>query len=1272
MAVKVMDDAGDVERFRREARVLSEMSHPAIVRYVTHGRSETGEHFLVMEWLEGEDLAQRLAKGGLTVEESIAVLQRAAAGLAAAHARGVVHRDVKPSNLLLVDGDARRTKVLDFGIARQTAQTQTVTQSGTLLGTVGYMAPEQARGEPFIDARADVFALGCVLFECLTGRPAFIGRHAVAVLGKVLCEDPPRVSEVRPGLGEELDELVFRLLAKNREDRPADAAEVLRALRGIGGLGGGLPPRSHRAIAGLTDAERKVVSVILSEPTDALSLASDTSNPSSRDAIPPTRDSMAPSLAPESSRAIGWAAEEKARVSDVAKRFGAKLTWLEGGALLMMLSERGTAGDQAMQASGCALSLRRLYPELRIAVATGRAETLGRLPVGPAIDRAAALLHAQRSREGDGGAVLLDDLTGGLLDPRFEVERRGMHIELVGERGELEARRLLLGKATPCVGRKKELALLEATLDEAIADGAPSAVVVVAPPGTGKSRLASELLGRVKALDKAHAVVARADPIAVGSSLGLAQRLVRHAAGIHEAEPAAAQVARLRSYLERLAPRDAVDRLAEFLGELIDAPTDRAASAMLRSARSDPALMREQKRRAFHGWMDAESSSRPLLIVIEDLHWGDLATVTYLDEALRTLEGRPLMVLALGRPELYEQFPRLWEGHQQIRLSGLTPRAADRLARSVLGEGVPAAVVTRIVQLADGNAFYLEELIRRVAEHDLELPETVLAMAESRLDRLEPEARRVLRAASTFGTTLWSGGVASLLGLEAQATEWLEILADRELLVRAPESRFSGEREYQFRHALLRDAAYGTLTNDDRIVAHSLAAEWLEGSGEMSGRVLAEHFEKGGEPARAVPWIVRAAKLSLDGGDVRSAVELAKRGAALGADGEARGLLLVIEAEALGWDAQFDAALEKSRDARALLPEGTEAWWRATTSFVAASTAGGRPEEARPVIDALMSSIPDLDEHPTAAARACSWLVVGLIHLGEGPRAQAFLDRIGATEEGLASAEPVYAAWLYVAVAALALLVAADLGRAGRVARRSIAIMVEAGDSLGEAAAYCWAGAVAWETGLLDETLAAWSRVRELSDAAGGTWLKLYADFYIAAVRIRRGDLAGLDTVLATLCASTDVSAAQLARALTVELYMRKGRIEEALSEARLVAQGGSFVIRPTGEALVARILLAMGRTAEAVEAANRGLAGSSTINPEWLVWLLIARGEALHALGDLDGAREAIRRARDRVNGTAATLDDPAMRHSYLTTVESSVRALGLAREWQESEGAA
>src|SRR5260221_5572751 len=186
VAVKVMDDAADVERFRREVRVLSEMSHPAIVRYVTHGRSETGEHFLVMEWLEGEDLAQRLAKGGLTVEESIAVLQRAAAGLAAAHARGVVHRDVKPSNLLLVDGDARRTKVLDFGIARQTAQTQTVTQSGTLLGTVGYMAPEQARGEPFIDARADVFALGCVLFEGLTGRPAFIGRHAVAVLGKVL------------------------------------------------------------------------------------------------------------------------------------------------------------------------------------------------------------------------------------------------------------------------------------------------------------------------------------------------------------------------------------------------------------------------------------------------------------------------------------------------------------------------------------------------------------------------------------------------------------------------------------------------------------------------------------------------------------------------------------------------------------------------------------------------------------------------------------------------------------------------------------------------------------------------------------------------------------------------------------------------------------------------------------------------------------------------------------------------------------------------------
>ena len=147
------------ERFAREARVLAELSHPAIVRYLAHGIAPNGLPFLAMDWLEGEDLAARLGRSGLAVAESVSLVRRACEGLVAAHGKGVVHRDVKPSNLFLVGGNPGSCKVIDFGVARFEEGARTLTRPGTALGTVGYMAPEQALEARDVDARADVYAL---------------------------------------------------------------------------------------------------------------------------------------------------------------------------------------------------------------------------------------------------------------------------------------------------------------------------------------------------------------------------------------------------------------------------------------------------------------------------------------------------------------------------------------------------------------------------------------------------------------------------------------------------------------------------------------------------------------------------------------------------------------------------------------------------------------------------------------------------------------------------------------------------------------------------------------------------------------------------------------------------------------------------------------------------------------------------------------------------------------------------------------------------------
>ena len=170
VAVKVLQHREHIasERFAREAQVLASLVHPAIVRYVAHGTTLGGEPYLAMEWLDGETLADRLGRGPLGPRATAQLGARVLGALAAAHAHGIVHRDIKPSNLFLPDGDLERAKLLDFGIARR-AHASPLTRPGGMVGTPAYMAPEQLRDGTEVDGRADVFGLGCVLCECLTG-----------------------------------------------------------------------------------------------------------------------------------------------------------------------------------------------------------------------------------------------------------------------------------------------------------------------------------------------------------------------------------------------------------------------------------------------------------------------------------------------------------------------------------------------------------------------------------------------------------------------------------------------------------------------------------------------------------------------------------------------------------------------------------------------------------------------------------------------------------------------------------------------------------------------------------------------------------------------------------------------------------------------------------------------------------------------------------------------------------------------------------------------
>src|SRR5918996_147610 len=227
-------DPGFRARFLREMRVAAAIDHPNIVPIYRAG-DDRGLLYLAMRYVHASDLRRVLeAEGRLETGRALAILGQVARALDAAHARGLVHRDVKPGNILLappvLDGDPEHVYLVDFGLARSDNDDRSIGGGGSFLGTPGYAAPEQAAGRP-VDGRTDGYALGCVLYECLTGRPPFPDGSGEAVLLAHLEAAPPQVTTARPDLPPAIDQVVSRAMAKAPDDRFPSCRALVAAAR---------------------------------------------------------------------------------------------------------------------------------------------------------------------------------------------------------------------------------------------------------------------------------------------------------------------------------------------------------------------------------------------------------------------------------------------------------------------------------------------------------------------------------------------------------------------------------------------------------------------------------------------------------------------------------------------------------------------------------------------------------------------------------------------------------------------------------------------------------------------------------------------------------------------------------------------------------------------------------------------------------------------------------------------------------------------------------
>ena len=1275
VAIKLLRDGNpsDVERFARETRLLAEIQHPGVVRYVANGMTDAGTPYLVMEWLEGEDLHQRLERSGLTQAESVGLIEHVCEALAGVHACGVVHRDIKPSNLFLCDGRVDHVKLIDFGIARLGYATHVVTRSGTGVGTPGYMAPEQARGSQSVDARADVFSLGCVLFKCLTGRAAFAGKHVMAVLAKVLLEEAPRVSELCADVPEALDALVARMLSKEPHERPADAAALLTELRALGPLDGELrasgAPMTLRP-TGLTEGEQRVVSVLLVGASRVE--LEEAGGPESNEAL---EEILLASIA--STVVLHSSKVDRAMRAIVAEHNG-HFDRLADGTRVVTLASVGMATDQAARAARCALALQAAVPDRSVALATGRGKVGGRWPVGEVIDRAARVLRTAQMAQAatadpSGPSVQIDELTARLLDARFQLDG----LVLRGERESAEGARTLLGKQTSCVGRDRELRALEELFEECASESVARAVLVTAAAGVGKSRLHQEFLRRIRARGEAAEVwVARGDPMRAGASFGMVGQMIRRAARLVDGEPLEARQQKLTARVARRVAAPMRARVTEFLGEIAGTPLPDHDSVQLRAARQDPMLMGDQMRRAWVDFVEAECRAQPLVLVLEDLHWGDPPTVEYLDTVLRLLRDQPLMVLVLARPEIHELFPKLWSGRgvTEMALGELSRKAREKLVHEVLGDEVPTLTMARLVERSAGNAFFLEELLRAEAEgRGDDVPDTVLAMVQSRLAGLEAVERRVLRAGSVFGQVFWRGGAAALLGGGTRALlldEWLNRLEQHEWITQRSEATFQGEREYVFRHATVREAAYAMLTDEDRALGHRLAGDWLEHVGEPDVMVLAEHFDRGEAPSRAIAWYHRAAEQALEGNDLAGAIARAKRAEEIGASGEVLGDLSLIRAEAHGWRGDHADAGRWAANAIATLPVGQARWYIAVREAARAASKLGDNERLGELAEALAQTQPE-DAASGFEAATTARLAVLLFYAGAFGRVKGLYERLDMVAERFRD-DPAVSADIFAARAVSALY-AGDAGGYRELSEAAQVRFEQAGDVRAACFEHAHMGYACSALGA-DEEGAAILRVA-IADAErmGLRNVAAMAKHNLGLALARTGALDEARAVeteaVLTFAAQGDRHLECGARCYLAAILQLSGDLDGAETEARRALEAIAVVppLQPFALATLADALLASGRVSEARAAAEQAAALLASLGnvEEGEALVRLMRAETLEASGEHDAARAAIITARERLLARAEKIADPARRASFLERVPEHARILTLARAW-------
>jgi hypothetical protein len=549
-------------------------------------------------------------------------------------------------------------------------------------------------------------------------------------------------------------------------------------------------------------------------------------------------------------------------------------------------------------------------------------------------------------------------------------------------------------------------------------------------------------------------------------------------------------------------------------------------------------------------------------------------------------------------------------------------------------------------------------------------------MVQARLGGLLDDERRILRAASVFGEVFWPDGVAGLLGgtlSPAAVHAMLGALIEHELVLARPDSGFAGKKELAFRHALLREAAYAMLTDEDRALGHRLAAAWLEQQGESDPLVLAEHCDRGGEPQRAAGFYFRASERALRADDTETAVARALRAQSLGPPGAERVELLGFLAALHVWRSEWDEATRWGDQAMRLAVPGSDPWARAVTARLAVALREGQSDAAITLIH-LLKTVEPAPDAVVNVVIAINFAGVLLNRWARFALVEDGLRRVHELVEPIAAREPMARGWMHMGHVSFEPWAHEDPWAGLSHAEAARAAFREANHRHNAQLAQLLVGMNLWFLGAHDRA------ERELRGVLGGD--TLYGPiaplhlFCFAGTLADRGALdeahAVVSRTLAAWQARGFAAYEGSGHRILADVLVRRGEPAAAEREARAALPRLAVLPleRAAATATLAAALLAQGRATDALATAEDARAQYEAIGAFGYrgAFARLVHVEALEAVGDHAAACQALAAARDRVIGNAGKIGDPELRRSFLEVVPENARTLALAAQWLDT----